>query len=240
MAINFINQRRLLYKQKKLFMINLYALSVLATSFSNSTNNGSNEVVVSNVVEVNEQTEELLYNSSKALEINLNVIDNVSEIKMKTAPKIEQNVYYDFPCSNELQDHIFKVSKEYNIPHEIMMTIIHRESGGKWNTNGVISPTNDYGLPQINICNAKFIEENLGYSMKEILNDPYKATEAQALLLKEIINVYGYIDDIDYKNVFGTYNGWLNWEENINSCEYADACMEIYKEKFNGISRKLD
>lgn len=70
-----------------------------------------------------------------------------------------------------------------------MMTIIDQEFCGKWDTNGVISPTNAYGLTQINKCNEEFIKENLGYAMNDILNGPFIAIEAQALLLNNIMKL---------------------------------------------------
>lgn len=162
------------------------------------------------------------------------ISDNQTEI-------VKSTIYYDFPCTEEFQKYMEKIAEEYEVPVEIMMTIIHRETGGMWDSNGVISPTNDYGLTQINKCNEEFIKENLEYTMEDILNDPYIAVEAQAFLLKNIMKEYGYDqDNIDYENVFGTYNGWVSWKQKEMSVEYAENCMEIYEEKFGSISKKLN
>jgi len=148
--------------------------------------------------------------------------------------KITESIkYYDFPCDNEFQDYIKNTGERFGVPHDVMMTIIHQETGGKWDANGVVSPTNDYGLTQINICNEGYIKENLGYTMNDILNDPYKAVEAQALLLKNIMNQYNYdLNNFSYENIFGTYNGWINWKNKQMSVNYASSCMQIYEEKF--------
>lgn len=133
---------------------------------------------------------------------------------------------------------IIQISKKYNIPYDILETIIHQESGGCWNTNGVISPTNDYGLTQINECNLEKIYNELGYTKEEILYETPKAIDAQAYLIKEIIDLYGYNDTINYKEVFGTYNGWIKWKNKEISVEYADSCMEILNEGVEKILTK--
>lgn len=133
---------------------------------------------------------------------------------------------------------IIQISKKYNIPYDILETIIHQESGGCWNTNGVISPTNDYGLTQINECNLEKIYNELGYTKEEILYETPKAIDAQAYLIKEIIDLYGYNDTINYKEVFGTYNGWIKWKNKEISIEYADSCMEILNEGVEKILTK--
>ncbi len=147
----------------------------------------------------------------------------------------ERKEYYDCLCPHDLQEHIFKLSLKYGVPSKIVMSIIERESGGNWNTNGVISKTNDYGLAQINICNLELIEEDLGYTKDEILNDPYKNVEAAFYLLRVIIEKSTVDGRIDYENVFGMYNGWVNWRDIPSSVEYSNACMEILENKYSEV-----
>jgi hypothetical protein len=150
----------------------------------------------------------------------------------------EEKTYYDFACSNEFQDYIISISDAYGIPYEIMFTIIERESGGEWNTNGVISKTNDYGLCQINKCNLSDIYDVLGYTEDEILNDPYKNVEAALYLLQTIFNHYGYTkDNFEYENVFGCYNGWVRWKKIKGSVNYSNGCMKILEEKFGDLEQ---
>ena len=138
-----------------------------------------------------------------------------------------------------LKSFIIQISNKYNIPYDILETIIHQESGGCWNTNGVISPTSDYGLTQINECNLEKIYNDLGYTKEEILYEAPKAIDAQAHLIKEIIDLYGYeYDTINYKEVFGTYNGWIKWKNKEISREYADSCMKILNEGVEKILTK--
>lgn len=141
--------------------------------------------------------------------------------------------YYDIPCPKDLQDYIFELEEKWDIPAEVAMTLVDRESNGTWSTNGVISPTNDYGLPQINIRNHAYIKRHLGYTTDEILNDPYKSLDAMFLLLTCIFDQYGYTkDNYDLLNVAGAYNSWVNWEKYDQAVEYANGCIEIYNTKF--------
>jgi hypothetical protein len=153
------------------------------------------------------------------------------EMTISKTPEIQES-YYDIACSTELQDYMMAMGEKYGFPGEILMILLYCESGGNYNTNGVISETNDYGLAQINKCNFKTIYDRLGFTEDEILNNPYKNLEAAALLISDIFAAYDYTsDNFDYANVFGTYNGWSNWESIESSVNYSNMCMEI-KEKY--------
>lgn len=255
--------KRKLYNQKKFLLLNVYALSLMASSINVEAKNvaGISKVIEESFEEKNlshyagiskEIAEMLKENLENKPTIHVKAKEgsrNKDSQKIEEEQRIEQKeiveekqetIYYDVPCENALQDFIFEMDKEYQVPSEIMVTIIDRESGGTWTTNGVISSTNDYGLTQVNECNAEYIKKKLGYSMEDILHDPYKAIEAQALLLQNIMKLYGYDrNNFDYENIFGTYNGWINWREKEMAVDYAEGCMEILNEKILG-ERKLN
>lgn len=132
--------------------------------------------------------------------------------------------YSGMALSHEFEDDLKKLAESYHIPYQILLTIGYRESGGNWNTNGVISSTNDYGQFQINECNLAYLEEKLGCTREEILNDPLKNAEACLYLLNDIIKRE---DVTTLEDIFGMYNGWVNWENKPLAVEYVDACMEI-------------
>jgi soluble lytic murein transglycosylase-like protein len=134
----------------------------------------------------------------------------------------------DCGCPIEWEDYVYQMGEKYGFPGNILMTILYRESGGNFDTNGVISTTNDYGLAQINKCNFDTIYNRLGFSEDEILNDPYKNIEAAALLISDIFKYYNYTTlDYDSANVFGCYNGWSNWRSIESAKNYSNACVEI-------------
>jgi hypothetical protein len=177
------------------------------------------------------------YDKSLSIEEEEEPLEAASNPKATLVEEVEEEkIYYDFPCTEEFQDYIISVADKYDLPYEILFTIIHRESGGDWNTNGYISNTNDYGLCQINRCNLSDIYDALGYSEDDILNDPYKNVDASAYLLKGIFNVYGYTkDNFEYENVFGCYNGWTSWQKKKMARNYVNGCMEILEEKFSDL-----
>ena len=168
------------------------------------------------------------------------ILSNSYHLVKSSNENIKEKQYYDFPCTEEFQDYIFKISTEASIPFEIMMTILHQESDGQWNSNGVISATGDYGMAQINICNHEEIKANTGITTDELLYDPYQAVKAEAYQLKKIMNLYGYTkDNYNYENIFGTYNGWIYWYYDESALTYVDSCMEILQEKFGNKERIL-
>lgn len=157
-------------------------------------------------------------------------------------PIIETRTYYAINATEQLQDYINMKAEEYSIPAEIAFAIIERESGGTWNTNGVISKTNDYGLSQINICNHDTIYDALGYTTDDLLYNEEKNIDAMFYLLQGIFNQYGYTkDNYSSENVFGTYNGWLNWRSINSSVNYANGCLQILENlKINTYEKEIE
>lgn len=144
---------------------------------------------------------------------------------------------YDNGCPIEHQEYMYEMAEKYDIPFNVLMTIVDYESRGNFDNNGVESDTDDYGICQINICNHDTIYEKFGYDSNEILNDYKKNIEAGAYLISEICKKYP--EEValgNYENVFGAYNGWLNWKSKPTSIDYAaDAVM-----KYNTIYNKTD
>lgn len=170
--------------------------------------------------------------------INLEIEDHISDSFAYSVPdieiqgkceQVEKKEYSGMNLSNEYEDEIKRLADIYNIPYQVVLTIGYRESAGNWNNNGIISTSNDYGVFQINEYNLSYIEESLGYSKDEILNDPIKNAEACMFLLKDIIKR----DDVNtIEEVFGMYNGWVGWETKPLAVAYSSKCCEIMNEYF--------
>ena len=157
-------------------------------------------------------------------------------VTMVEQPPIEEKLLYNQPLMDvEIREHIQKIAEEYEIPFQIMMTIAHVESGGNFNNNGLISKSDDYGYMQINKVNLEVLCEELDITVDEILNDPYVNIEASAYLLKNICNIceekHGKLIN---REVYGMYNGWINWDEKPISRNYVEkaevAEQEFYRE----------
>lgn len=146
---------------------------------------------------------------------------------------------FGFPCDNNLQNHIYQMSQKYGVPFEILMVTIDYESRGSWE-NGKKSATNDYGLPQINICHAGEVSSIFGWTMEDIQYDAYKATEVQAYLVSRMMAEYGYnLNSFVYEDIFGYYNGGRNWRSKSRCCEYVNQCMIRLEQHFGLGSRGL-
>lgn len=65
----------------------------------------------------------------------------------------------DVNMDKELQQFVFELSTSYNIDWTLVMAIIDHESDF---IPTAVSPTNDYGLMQINVCNHEMLQERLG------------------------------------------------------------------------------
>lgn len=143
-------------------------------------------------------------------------------------------VGYDCNCPRETQEYIYYNSIIHDIPFNAMMSIAHVESGGYFNNKGVVSETNDYGFFQINIINHKEIYEKLGYTSDDLRDVDYMNIDAAAYLLEKMCNMYkDEIEKGDYENLFGTYNGWINWKQYEISRDYSQKCSKVYKEIYN-------
>lgn len=133
------------------------------------------------------------------------------------------NEYSGMALSHELEDEYRKIALEYRIPIEAMLIIGDQESDGKWDNNGVISITNDYGVFQINKRNHKYIFEQLGYTSDDLRYDPIKNAEAAALLIRDIME-HPKVKKLN--DIFGMYNGWTGWENKEISINYVKECNE--------------
>lgn len=170
---------------------------------------------------------------SKRIEFVEDEIQTIQSRNWEERQDIYSIYISSFPCDAELQNHINKMATKYEVPPEVLMTLIDQESGGYWNCNGVISKTNDYGLAQINKCMLPFIEESIGLTKDDILNNPYAAVEAEAFVVRYCFDKLGYdLNNFDYRSAFGCYNGWVTWEKKEPCRKYADKCMERLEKHF--------
>jgi len=65
----------------------------------------------------------------------------------------------DVNMDKDLQEFVYELSSSYNIDWTLVMAIIDHESDF---IPTAVSPTNDYGLMQINVCNHEMLQERLG------------------------------------------------------------------------------
>ena len=109
---------------------------------------------------------------------------------MEVQPEAEQEpeLLYDVPMSDELQRYIREQAERQGVPFEIALAVIERESSYQ---PDAVSDTGDFGLMQINICNHRWLYEELGIT--DVM-DPEQNIEAGLYILGRAFQKY---DDPD-------------------------------------------
>ena len=146
----------------------------------------------------------------------------------------EELVYNQPNMDLDTQRIIKQVAEEYQVPYRYLMTIADVESDGKFDNHGVISSSDDYGVMQINKANISTLCERLNTTPDSILYDDETNIRASATILKDIINLceqkYGTVND---EEVYGCYNGWINWREKEISRNYVEKALNLQNTIYN-------
>lgn len=132
-------------------------------------------------------------------------------------PVEKQVEYFDVPLSKDLQDYIFTLCEQNNVPVALIMAMIETESSFRPN---IISGTNDYGLMQINSVNHEWLSEE--YGITDFL-DPYQN------VFCGITIIAGHLEktDGDITKALMRYNcgptgAWRLWDKGIYSTSYTE------------------
>lgn len=145
----------------------------------------------------------------------------------------EDKIYKECPLSAEVQRFIYEQSVSNNIPFDFLMSIIHVESRGNFNSSGQIgynSNSHDLGLTQQNTISSlpNFMKVyNVSYEdgYNLLKNNDYANVCAALLVCNEINKQFREFDSYEYA---GCYNGWLNWKSYATSREYVSMFQEVY------------
>lgn len=143
-------------------------------------------------------------------------------------------VYNQPDISLDTQRLMKKIAEEYNIPFRYLITIADVESDGKFNNDGIVSYTKDYGIMQINEMNFNTLCQRLNTTPDMIRYDAETNIRASAEIISDIISLcqekYGVVRD---EEVYGCYNGWIDWRENEISVDYVAKAMEKQNTIYN-------
>lgn len=126
---------------------------------------------------------------SEALESPVSAFSVESDIV--TSPKYERRgildvapiTYFDVKLDERLQDHIFQLCKEYEVPPRVVFAMIWRESN--YNPNCVGDGGNSLGLMQIQ---QRFHSERMKKLGCMDLTDPYQNVKVGVDFLSEMID----------------------------------------------------
>lgn len=181
-------------------------------------------VVESSVVTITSLNDNVT-NSSTTIETESTTTVTTETTTTITESATTHNKYFDIPLSTDLQDYMYQMSDEYDVPVELIIALIDVESHFQ---SDVISRTNDYGLGQINICNHEWLKEQLGL---DNLLDPYQNIKATTHIIAGHYNN----NDGDINKAVMCYNAGAGgaasmWRRGIYSTAYSRKVVDTYKE----------
>lgn len=129
--------------------------------------------------------------------------------------------YYDVPLSHELQDYIFTLCEEKNVPVRLVLAMIETESSFR---SDVISGTDDYGLMQINACNHEWMSE--AYGVNDFLDPFQNVLCGISYIAGHLANYDGNIEVALMAYNMGPGGASSLWEQGVYSTEYSRKIVE--------------
>ncbi len=134
-----------------------------------------------------------------------------------------QRRYLDVPLSVDLQDYIYDLCDQSDVPFELVVAVIDAESSFRAD---VISASDDYGLMQINKIGHAELTEKLG--VRDYL-DPFQNVRAGVYILQRNLES----TDGDVVAALMQYNcgpagARRLWREGVHSTAYTDKIMRLY------------
>ena len=143
-------------------------------------------------------------------------------------PNVIKNHYYSVPLSHSLQDFIYEICTDEGVPVTLVLAMIETESG--FNPE-IISPTNDYGLLQINKVNHEWLKKS--YRTADMLN-PYQNVYCGIKIIGTFVKKYN--NDINKALMaynMGDYGAKKAWQNGITSTKYSTKILDLMN-KYEG------
>lgn len=131
---------------------------------------------------------------------------------------------FDVPLSDSLQRYIYEICADENVPVTLVMAMIEHESGFD---PEAVSPTDDYGLMQINAVNHEWLKEE--YRCADIMN-PYQNVFCGISIISSYIDKYGELDKALMAYNMGNYGAQKAWKNGVTSIAYSEEILSLMKE----------
>ena len=150
------------------------------------------------------------------------VTEYVTLAYMEVQPETEQEpeLLYDVPMSDELQRYVREQAERQGVPFEIALAVIERESSYQ---PDAVSDTGDFGLMQINVCNHRWLYEELGIT--DVM-DPEQNIEAGLYILGQAFQKYDDPDKALMAYNMGDSGMKAAWSKGQHSSKYSRAVIE--------------
>lgn len=131
---------------------------------------------------------------------------------------------FDVPLSDSLQRYIYEICADENVPVTLVMAMIEHESGFD---PEAVSPTDDYGLMQINAANHEWLKEE--YRCADMMN-PYQNVFCGISIISSYIDKYGELDKALMAYNMGNYGAQKAWKNGVTSIAYSEEILSLMKE----------
>lgn len=131
---------------------------------------------------------------------------------------------FDVPLSDSLQRYIYEICADENVPVTLVMAMIEHESGFD---PEAVSPTDDYGLMQINAVNHEWLKEE--YRCADMMN-PYQNVFCGISVISSYIDKYGELDKALMAYNMGNYGAQKAWKNGVTSIAYSEEILSLMKE----------
>lgn len=193
----------------------------------------ANKLIENQKAQLAEQHDQIaqLENIARAYEREVDeLLERLSVYESDLVVTVAAPRHLDVPLDDELQDYIYTLCCAYGTDemYELMYAVIKRESQFD---AAALSPTNDYGLMQINIGNHKWLSSELG--IVDFL-DPYENVHAGVYMLSSLIHKYDYnLNDALMAYNMGERNARKLWGRGVHTTPYAEQVLDYY-EQFTG------
>lgn len=138
-------------------------------------------------------------------------------LNISNAPTIyteEDKQYYDIPLSEELQDYIFSLAEQYEVPTEVIIAVIATESSYR---PGVVGKAGEQGFMQIHPINFKWLTESLGVTD---FSDPKQNILCGVYMLSKLYSKYDTRTEVLMCYNCGETGAKRLWAEGVTSTAY--------------------
>lgn len=149
------------------------------------------------------------------------VMEEKTEQPQEQQEMTAEYVYYNVPLTDELQQYIQDVCKEYDFDrYDIIVALIQKESSFN---ELAVSDTADYGYMQINMCNHEWLSDELG--IDDYLDGEQNIT-AGVYLLSSLYDKYEDIGLTLMAYNCGEKGAKDLWQQGIYSTDYSRSIIE--------------
>ncbi|RDY21398.1 lytic transglycosylase domain-containing protein [Criibacterium bergeronii] len=139
-------------------------------------------------------------------------------------PDTKENFHFNIPLSHSLQDYLYEVCADEEVPITLILAMIETESN--FNPE-IISSTNDYGLMQLNKINHEWLNQE--FRAADMLN-PYQNVFCGTKVIASYVRKY----DGDFNKALMAYNmgdfgANRAWDNGITSTKYSEKILDLMK-----------